>query len=482
MPVGYHGRASTIVVSGTDGPPAARADRRSATLAAHARSSTSSASSATSAGRARSGPIADRPRRGAHLRRRRSSTTGARATSSALEYEPLGPFLGKSFATSMSAWITPLRRARATPASAPPPAGPVARAVPRGRTTPWLLDIELEIELQRRGSSGARSARRPVLDARADARPSHRQRRAPFSAGDLVRHRHDQRRPPRQRGFAGRALRREALAGRRRRGRPARPRGRQGHWARFAGGSSRAELRSRRWPRTRRTGRRTRRGRAPGAPAVSGRPRGPSCSGGWRRRWSRRSSRSSTSSCGGWTPTCRLRPVAGDRRNLASIKGVLEQNGWFLTTPISARPSVSPTTTSRPIGDVVHYVLVWLLGLVLGDPVVVFNAFFLLCFPLIAVVGYAVLRDLGSARAPALVAGLLFAFLPYHMNPRAAASVPDVVLRDPRWPSGSSPWSPRAALLIHRAAPRRARCSSSAPASSWARVRATTRSSRCSCC
>ena len=37
-----------------------------------------------------------------------SSTTGARATSRRWEYVPLGPFLGKSFATSISAWVTPL--------------------------------------------------------------------------------------------------------------------------------------------------------------------------------------------------------------------------------------------------------------------------------------------------------------------------------------------------------------------------------------
>ena len=98
---------------------------------------------------------------------------------------------------------------------------------------------------------------------------------------------------------------------------------------------------------------------------------------------------------------------------LASIKGVVE-NGWFLRNPDLGAP-FGQSNYDFAIGDVAHYALVWLLGLVLGDPVVVFNAFFLLGFPLIAVVAYAVLRDLGAARAPALVAGVLFAFLPYHM-------------------------------------------------------------------
>ena len=113
-------------------------------------------------------------------------------------------------------------------------------------------------------------------------------------------------------------------------------------------------------------------------------------------------------------PDVPLFDVAGDSSYyLASIKGVLE-NGWFLRNPDLGAP-FGQSNHDFAIGDVAHYVLVWLLGLVLGDPIVVFNAFFLLGFPLIAMVAYAVLRDLGAARAPALVAGVLFAFLPYHM-------------------------------------------------------------------
>ncbi|HUR84709.1 MAG TPA: fumarylacetoacetate hydrolase family protein [Solirubrobacteraceae bacterium] len=61
------------------------------------------------------------------------------------EYEPLGPFLGKSFATSMSAWITPLdalQHARVEPPPQRPPPAPYLRA-----KDAWLLDIDLEIEL-----------------------------------------------------------------------------------------------------------------------------------------------------------------------------------------------------------------------------------------------------------------------------------------------------------------------------------------------
>ncbi|CAM3540241.1 fumarylacetoacetase [Tsukamurella ocularis] len=63
----------------------------------------------------------------------------------AWEYVPLGPFLGKSFATSISPWITPLEALEAarvaTPAQDPEP-------LPHLRDAEdWGLDIELAVEL-----------------------------------------------------------------------------------------------------------------------------------------------------------------------------------------------------------------------------------------------------------------------------------------------------------------------------------------------
>jgi fumarylacetoacetase len=63
----------------------------------------------------------------------------------AWEYQPLGPFLGKSFATSISAWVTPLAllEGRFVPAPAQDPEPlPYLRA--EGE---WALDVELEVEL-----------------------------------------------------------------------------------------------------------------------------------------------------------------------------------------------------------------------------------------------------------------------------------------------------------------------------------------------
>ena len=62
----------------------------------------------------------------------------------AWEYVPLGPFLGKSFLTSMSPWVVPLAALESARVPAP------ARDVPpmaylRDDTHPWGLDIELSV-------------------------------------------------------------------------------------------------------------------------------------------------------------------------------------------------------------------------------------------------------------------------------------------------------------------------------------------------
>jgi fumarylacetoacetase len=62
----------------------------------------------------------------------------------AWEYRPLGPFLAKSFATSVAAWVTPLEavldRRVSAPAQEPAPLEYL-------REEPWAFDLDLEIEL-----------------------------------------------------------------------------------------------------------------------------------------------------------------------------------------------------------------------------------------------------------------------------------------------------------------------------------------------
>ena len=149
LPVGYHGRAGTVVVSGT---PVVRPSGQTKT------------------------PQDDAPRYGPSRRLDIElelglvvgvgSSLGVPVSAAAFrdhvfgvllvndwsardlqawEYQPLGPFLGKSFATSIAAWVTPLAlledRFVSSPAQDPQP-------LPYLRTAgDWALDVELEVEL-----------------------------------------------------------------------------------------------------------------------------------------------------------------------------------------------------------------------------------------------------------------------------------------------------------------------------------------------
>ena len=142
MPIGYHGRASTIVVTGTQ----VRRPRGQVAYGelAPTRELDLECELGYVCGPAAAGPIAiDRAEEhifGVVLVNDWSARDVQR-----LEYVPLGPFNGKSFATSISAWITPLdalAAARVTPRPQEPEPAPYLRA-----SSPWLLDAELEIEL-----------------------------------------------------------------------------------------------------------------------------------------------------------------------------------------------------------------------------------------------------------------------------------------------------------------------------------------------
>ena len=148
LPVGYHGRSSTVVVTGTpvrrptgqlqrpDGPVFAPSERLDIEL---------------ELGFVTGGP--PNPL-GEPLT---TAQAGGRIFGFVLvndwsardiqrwEYQPLGPFLGKSFATSISAWVVPAEaladRRVEGPAQDPEPLPYLRRA------EDWSLDIDLSVEL-----------------------------------------------------------------------------------------------------------------------------------------------------------------------------------------------------------------------------------------------------------------------------------------------------------------------------------------------
>ena len=71
----------------------------------------------------------------------------------AWESQPLGPFLGKSFQTSISPWVVPM--AALTPFRAAPATAQEPEPMEYLREPPWALDVALEVELN--GAVVARS-------------------------------------------------------------------------------------------------------------------------------------------------------------------------------------------------------------------------------------------------------------------------------------------------------------------------------------
>jgi hypothetical protein len=67
-----------------------------------------------------------------------------------------------------------------------------------------------------------------------------------------------------------------------------------------------------------------------------------------------------------------------------------------------------------PVIDLLHFTLIWMLGLVIPNVVVLFNTYFLLTFPLTTLTAMIVFRYLGLSLPAAAVGGLLYSFLPFH--------------------------------------------------------------------
>lgn len=149
LPVGYHGRAGTVVVSGTEivrpsgqlKPPNAGAPTFGPTNRLDIE--------------AEVGFVVGVPsRRGEPVPANDFAATVFGVTLvndwsardiQAWEYVPLGPFLGKSFATSISPWITPLAALAAARVAPPQRTTPLLAYLVDDPDEPWGLDLSLEV-------------------------------------------------------------------------------------------------------------------------------------------------------------------------------------------------------------------------------------------------------------------------------------------------------------------------------------------------
>src|SRR3954466_12559962 len=149
MPIGYHGRSGTVVVSGTpvrrpagqsrpdrDAPPVnGPSAKLDVELELGFVIGTPSAHGAPVAvGRALD-----------HVFGVVLLNDWSARDLQAFESQPLGPFLGKSFATSISAWVTPMAALAPFRAAPRPPQEPTPAQYLREE--PWALDVALAIEL-----------------------------------------------------------------------------------------------------------------------------------------------------------------------------------------------------------------------------------------------------------------------------------------------------------------------------------------------
>jgi fumarylacetoacetase len=149
LPVGYHGRAGTVVVTGTDvrrprgqlKPPDADAPVYAPSRRLDIELELGFVVGVPSA----LGEPVPAERFADHVFGVVLLNDWSARDLQAWEYVPLGPFLGKSFHTSISAWVTPLALLEDRRVEAPAQEPHSLDYLASGRD--WALDIDLEIEL-----------------------------------------------------------------------------------------------------------------------------------------------------------------------------------------------------------------------------------------------------------------------------------------------------------------------------------------------
>ena len=144
LPVGYHGRSGTVVVSGTDveRPHGQRRGPSGPQFGPSARLDVEA-----EVGFVCGGPVARRVATGdvaEHVFGVVLVNDWSARDIQGWEYQPLGPFLGKSFATSVSAWVTPLDALAVARVPLPEPENELLPYLAEDQ--PWGLDLSLAVE------------------------------------------------------------------------------------------------------------------------------------------------------------------------------------------------------------------------------------------------------------------------------------------------------------------------------------------------
>jgi len=147
MPIGYHGRAGTVVVSGTPvrRPRGQRLEADGPVYGPSSRLDIELELGFVVGVPSRRGEAVPVEAFAGHVFGVVLVDDWSARDLQAWEYQPLGPFLGKSFATSISAWVTPLPLVSDARVEAPPQEPAPLPHLAGGRD--WGLDVALEVEL-----------------------------------------------------------------------------------------------------------------------------------------------------------------------------------------------------------------------------------------------------------------------------------------------------------------------------------------------
>lgn len=150
MPIGYHGRAGTVVASGT--PIVRPRGQRRTPEGEVAFGPTERLDLETELGfvvgaRSMMGEPVDLADFGRHVFGICLLNDWSARDIQGWEYAPLGPFLGKSFATSISPWIVPLAALSQARVPAPERSTPLLPYLDDATAEPWGFDLRFEVSL-----------------------------------------------------------------------------------------------------------------------------------------------------------------------------------------------------------------------------------------------------------------------------------------------------------------------------------------------